>query len=355
VGSFQHSIGKLIARSRLPESNLTIRRREIPNRRIDGPMRYDIAVIGNDEAAFEMLTLAAASNKKTIAILPDSRHSAWFVGQALRRLVSSLLVDHSEQRRRMFRKAATPKLLHTIIARAVVREVFEYTQMLETLSVHVMLGEAGFIDQKNVLVARGTAGTVANVEAENFVIGTGVRKTAMHRPFGQVPFRQAESLFAGTILPDSVHIIGGGSFGAGLASLVSLFGVKTQLITRADNSSVMLELATAAGVNIGNHPADVGLEDLSAQVSKQHTSVVDCRRAVGFTEHLCLDAINVEADEHGKLWCANNFETWCSGIFGIGEVVGFSPGTALHPSLQAQRVMAGESRRTIARAARNCA
>ena len=33
-------------------------------------MQYDLAVIGNDEAAFEMLCLAAESGKRTAAVLP---------------------------------------------------------------------------------------------------------------------------------------------------------------------------------------------------------------------------------------------------------------------------------------------
>ncbi len=45
-------------------------------------MKYDIAVIGNDEAAFEMMFVAAAAGQKTLAILPESRHSSWLMGQA---------------------------------------------------------------------------------------------------------------------------------------------------------------------------------------------------------------------------------------------------------------------------------
>ena len=82
-------------------------------------MRHDIAVIGNDQAAFEMLNLAARAGRTALAVLPESRHSAWIVAQALRRLVSGLLVDYSPQRRRMLSQTASPKLLHNLIARAI--------------------------------------------------------------------------------------------------------------------------------------------------------------------------------------------------------------------------------------------
>lgn len=302
-------------------------------------MRYDIAVIGNDEAAFEMLCLAAASQKKTLAVLPESRHSAWLVAQALRRLVSGLLVDRTAKRRQFFRRSGSPKLLQTLIARAVTAEVREHEEMLRNIGADVMVGEARFIDRNSLTVSQGFSCSRERVCVDNIVIGTGLRRTAMHRPIGLVPFHQPESLLTGLTLPESVYIVGGGEFGAGLAALVSLFGVSAHLIARPDDSSAMLELASASGVRIGHHPADVGLESFGARFSELHSDVVDCRRKVGFTNHLSLDAIDIEVDEHGQLWCASSFETWCSGVFGIGDVVGFSPDTALHPSVQAERVM----------------
>ena len=302
-------------------------------------MRYDIAVIGNDEAAFEMLCLAAASKRKTLAILPETSHSAWLVGQALRRLVTNLLVDRSVQRRRLFAQAGTPRLLHTLLARAVAEEVGEHIRMLENLGVEVMLGEARFVAQRDVAVSIGVTCTREIVNARHIVIGTGVRRTAMHRPLGLMPFHRPESLFAGCTLPKSVCIVGGGHFGAGLAALLSLFSVETRHIAREDNASAMLELANAAGVRIGYHPSDVGLPQFGAPSTGLRTIVVDGRRSAGFTDHLSLDAINVEPDENGKLWCASSFETWCGGVFGIGDVVGFSPDTALDPSVQAERIM----------------
>lgn len=299
-------------------------------------MSYDIAVIGNDEAAFEMSCLAAGSGKRTLAVLPETQHSEWLVAQALRRLISTLLVDHSTQRQQMFARKATPRLLHALITRAVAHEVRTQISSLETLGVDVVTGEAHFCSARTLAVAGAEADVL---RAGHIVIGTGVRRTAMHRPLGLRPFHRPETLLTGRHLPGSVCIVGGNDFGTGLGALISLFGVQTRIVARRDNTSVMLELASAAGVHIGHHPADVGLSHLDCQDPEPGSAIVDCRRSIGFTDRLNLYVINVEPDENGKLWCASNFETWCTGVFGIGDVVGFSPDTKLHPTVQAERIM----------------
>ena len=84
-------------------------------------MQYDIAVIGNDEAAVEMMCLAAESGRRTAAVLPDSNHSAWLVALALRRLISDLLVDQSISRRQLLARTGSPRLLRQLVAGAIVR------------------------------------------------------------------------------------------------------------------------------------------------------------------------------------------------------------------------------------------
>ncbi len=193
--------------------------------------------------------------------------------------------------------------------------------------------------QGDLAVSLGISCSREIIKARHTVVGTGVRQTAMHRPLGLMPFHRPESLFNGAVLPKSVCIVGGGEFGAGLSALMSLFGVETRHVARDENASTMLQLAADTGVRVGFHPAEVGLPSMGTNSADQSTAVVDCRRSAGFTDHLSLDAINVEADENGKLWCGSGFETWCSGVFGIGDVVGFSSDTALRADLQAERIM----------------
>lgn len=301
-------------------------------------MRYDIAVIGNDEAAFEMLSLAACAGKRSIAVLPEMRHSSWLVSQALRRLVSGLLVDRTPARSHLFHSAATPRLLRALMSRSVVSELAETAERLQSRGTEIVVGEARFVSSQQLTVHSSVRDPIA-IEADHVVVGTGVRRGPMNRPAARRPFYGPEQLLSGARLPASVCVVGGGHFGAGLAALVSLFGVETRLVSREDRGTAMLELSAAAGVTIGRHPSEVGLSTASHDVSSVSREVIDCRRSTGFTRHLGLETISVEPDENGQLWCASHFETWCAGVFGVGDVVGFSPETSLHPVTQAQRVM----------------
>ena len=301
-------------------------------------MRYDILVIGNDEAAFEILCAAGAAGQRVMAVLPEQRHSAWMISQALRRLVSEILLDRSAARRNLLLHSGTPRLLQRLIASALTEEYSDHLQLLERVGVDVILGEARVQTRSSVLVTSGIDFRRTSVIADNLVIGTGIRRTAMHRPLGLLPFHRPESLLSGIRMPKTLCLLGGDDLGSGLAALFSLFGVDTRLLARNDRSCALLELAYAAGVTIGHHPSELGLNGDTA-FSSVTADVVDCRRAVGFTEHLGLPGIGIEPDEHGQLWCAGNLETWCEGVFGIGDVIGFSSDIAKHPTEQADRVL----------------
>ncbi len=301
-------------------------------------MQYDIAVIGNDESAFEMLYAAAAAKLRVAAILSESCHSAWIMSQSLRRLVSGLMADSTAARRRLMQKSGTPGMLQRLLAKAVAAEVSEQISTLEPLGIDVFIGETRFRNRLEVIVSSGVDFSRTAVNSANYVIATGVRQTAVHRPLGLLPYHRPESLFDGRQLLPDICVVGGGDMGAGLSSLFSLFGVRAELLTREDRASALMELAESTGVRIGHHCFDEAAPLADMKISKTRT-LVDCRRSVGFTENLNLSAIGVEPDENGKLWCANHFETWCTGVFGVGDVVGFSPDGRLSPSRQAGRVL----------------
>ena len=301
-------------------------------------MRYDIAIIGNDEAAIEMACIASGAGQRAAMALPEQRHSSWMVEQALRRLVTELSVDYTASRRALLRRSGTPRLLQRLLAGAINSETSEAIALLEQLGVDVLPGESRFVSRGSVCITSGISCKRTIVNATNIVIGTGVRRAAVHRPLGLLPFRRVESFLEGHSLPESLIVLGGEDFGAGFASFLSLFGVHTSLLSRENSDCDLLELAEDAGVQIVHHPAELGLT-ADGPVSPDEQQIVDCRRTLGFTEHLGLPAIGIEPDEHGQLWCAANLETWCSGVFGIGSVVGFSADAADHPAIQAERVL----------------
>ena len=301
-------------------------------------MQYDIAILGNDEAAMEMACAASSAGQRVAMALPEQRHSSWMMEQALRRLVTELSVDYTAFRRSLLRRIGTPHLLRRLLARAINAETSEAMELLERLGVDVVPGESRFLSRNILAVTSGMSCQRTTMGATNIVIGTGVRRAAVHRPLGLLPLRHVESVLEGRRLPDSLIVLGGEAFGAGLASLFSLFGVQTSLLASEKDDCNLLELAEDAGVQIVHHPSELGLTS-EEPVSPDIRQIVDCRRSLGFTEHLGLPAIGIEPDEHGQLWCAANLETWCSGVFGIGSVVGFSTDAVDHPTIQAERVL----------------
>ncbi len=302
-------------------------------------MRYDISVIGNDEAAFEMLCLAAESGKHTVAVLPESSHSSWLVGMALKRLVSDLLVDQSISRCRLLARTGSPRLLRRLLAGAIAKETDDLICMLKRLNIHIRMGQPRFNNPHSVSIADGRTCDRSTLSAFHFIIGTGTRHTAMHRPLGLVALHRPETIFERNTLPQSICMLGGDSLGCGVAALFSLFGVRSRHVARNHRDSAMLELAKAAGVEIAFHSSEFQLTQSDGILSNSHADIVDCRRTIGFTDHLNLSAIGVEADENGQLWCSSDLETWCPGVFGIGEVVGFSADSTVHPSIQAERIL----------------
>jgi pyruvate/2-oxoglutarate dehydrogenase complex dihydrolipoamide dehydrogenase (E3) component len=303
-------------------------------------MRYDIAIIGNDEAAIEVACLAGSTGQRVALALPEQRHSSWMMEQALRRLVTELTVEYSVERRLMLHRCATPRLVQRLLASALNAETSETLELLERLGVDVVPGESSFLNRTSVSVTSGISCKRTIVDATNIVVGTGVRRAAVHHPQGLLSFQCVESVLEGRCLPESLIVLGGEGFGAGISSLLSLFGVQTSLLAHENNDCDLLELAEDSGVQIVHHPSDLGLTS-DGVVSPEEHQIVDCRRTMGFTEHLGLRTIGVEPDEHGQLWCAANLETWCSGVFGIGSVVGFSSDAADHPTVQAERVLSG--------------
>ncbi len=58
----------------------------------------------------------------------------------------------------------------------------------------------------------------------------------------------------------------------------------------------------------------------------------------GCTSSLNLEAVGLFADDRGCLWCNDNYETWATGIYAIGNVVGY-PSTECTIKKQIEIVM----------------
>lgn len=299
-------------------------------------MRYDVAVTGNDEAAIEIALAAAAADQRVVSVLPEVSHSSWMMAQALKRLTMELLTDRTPIRAGLCRSLSSPRILLRMLANAVAAETAECAQLLNQQGVDVVYGETRFISQGVLSVSSGGNCSRTLLSARSVVVGTGVRCSPLHRGLGLVSLMKPDSLFAAARLPERLTVLGGGDFGAGLACLFSLCGVRSAVFTERRISPVMTDLMTDTGVDVRDCDDSLRLfTELHASDSEQ---IVDLRRQTGWTRQLNLSAVGVEPDENGQLWCAENFETWCSSVFGIGDVVGYGPETVLSAASQAARV-----------------
>lgn len=283
-------------------------------------MKYDLAVIGNDEAAFAMANAAARDGRRVLLTIPEHRHSSWICAQAMHRVVTNMLAEGFRVQERLHRRTTTPGLLSRLLRSAIADEVSDLATRCERSAVDVVFGESRIVESGCLAVHSQTSGAITLYGSRAIVIATGIRWASSHSPFGVLPGRGPESLMSGSRLPSHVTVLGGQAFGLGLASLLSQLGVESTVVGDADRDDVSFELALSSGVSV------VGQEcanDCLPMESPGHT-MIDCQRAIGLTAHLSLRTIGVEPDENGRLWCDENLQTWGPGIYGIGDVVGFS-------------------------------
>jgi pyruvate/2-oxoglutarate dehydrogenase complex dihydrolipoamide dehydrogenase (E3) component len=283
-------------------------------------MRYDLAVIGNDESAFAMANAAARDGLRVLLTIPEHRHSSWICAQAMHRVVTNMLAEGFRVHERLHRRTATPGLLLRLLRSAIADEVSDLAAHCERLAVDVVFGESWIVESGCLAVHSQTSGAITLYESRAIVIATGIRWASSHSPFGVLPGRGPESLLSGSRLPSHVTVLGGQEFGLGLASLLSQLGVASTVVGDIDRDDVSFELALSSGVSIVNEES---ADDCLPMESQGHT-MIDCQRAIGLTAHLSLRTIGVEPDENGRLWCDENLQTWGRGVYGIGDAVGFS-------------------------------
>lgn len=294
-------------------------------------MRYDLIITGNDEAAFQTAVAAVKNNFRTLVVISDKCVSSWLAGNALQNLASELL-----NQRQVDGQAKKPIGFASRYQQHLNQELQSFSTSLRRQGVDVLNARAEIKTSSQLALTFPNVSRPVVISTSNVIIATGIERTAFQTTEPSAQQLRPSAMLTSAALPQRLRIIGGGDFGAALAACLQLTGINTELITRTHQESSALELTVSAGVDIVDHPTDLRANRCSDSVFHE----VDCRGRRGLTQDLQLDRINVEADEHGQLWCGRHFETWCRGIYGVGDVVGFSPDSTLPVAEQAQIVVA---------------
>ena len=306
-------------------------------------MQYDLLVLGNDDTAFETARLAACNGLKVLTVMPRQRHSATLLARSLQRTTLELAADFPKHCRNKFREAASPALLQRLLTRSIHAEVAEQLAELRSVGVHTLRGEPSFLASGWVRVDRGPGQTDAVFSTRHTVVAVGVRRTLLSLSLVRLGVHGPQHLLQLPTIPESVIVAGGDDFGNALAAFCSTVGIRTELVTRPAFNSAALELALDSGVQLVERPDQRLLPDVfnspAPSCCDSLPPILDCRRAIGFTGHLRLDTLGIQTDENGLLWCSSSLETWCPGVFGAGEVVGFSPENFHDATQQAARIL----------------
>lgn len=314
-------------------------------------MHFDLIVLGNDDAAFETATCAARSGLRVLSVMPRQRHSATLLARSLQRTTLELAADFPVQCRSRFREAASTTLLQRLLSRSIQAEIADQLAALRNAGVQTLRGEPSFLAPGWIRVDRGPGQPDAVLRADCTVVCVGVRRTLLSLALVKFGVHGPQHLLQMPVLPESVIVAGGDDFGTALAAFSSAVGIHTELLTRSADNSCLLELALETGVKIVEQPDTRLLADAvfrpSGTVSESLPPILDCRRAVGFTGHLRLDTLGIQTDENGLLWCSSSLESWCPGVFGAGEVVGFSPENFSDATQQAARILEVACRKRV--------
>src|SRR5215510_9407503 len=215
-----------------------------------------------------------------------------------------------------------------------------------TANLHVIRGEASFIDARTVKV-EGAGRETLRVSGEKIFINTGAKLVIPTIDgLNRVPFLDSTSIMELDAVPEHLVIVGGGyiaiEFGQMFrryGSQVSMIELGEQLLAREDSDvaeevckilgedGIDVRLKTRANQVETNEQGEIQLtvsgDGGEATVKGSHLLIAAGRRPN--VDHLNLVAAGVETDEKGYVKVNDRLETNVAGIYAIGDI---KPGPA---------------------------
>jgi hypothetical protein len=313
-------------------------------------LQRHLTILGNDQPTLPLSLAAVRRGFAVRCLFPEVRHSSWLIGQALRRLLLRLLADSPAPRRKPGGTGGGMPLLRALLRRSLADEVMDQRSQLASAGVTVTFSEVAFRRPGQLTLHSSQRRQPAVLDYSCCVIASGVRH---HLPESDLQrnILDTERLFQQAHQPLELCVLGGDETALGVAALFSLFGSSVELTADCDLPETMAELAEHAGVRI---QAMATAAPFSPALSiPDNKTVLDCRRTVGFTDHLNLTSLGVETDDCGRLWCSNRLETWCQNVFGAGSVVGFTAAGFSSVSVQVEAILQQAGAAEVSRSGRS--
>ena len=312
--------------------------------------QYDLVVIGSGPGG-QKAAIAAAKLGKSVAVIERGLmlggvcvNTGTIPSKTLREAVVYLTgMSQRELYGASYRvkEKITPADLLARTQHVIGKEIDVVRSQLMRNRVELYVGHARFLDAHTVQVEDPSRAESISVTGSNIVIATGTKPL---RPTG-VEFDESRVLDSDGILdlktiPTSMVVVGAGVIGIEYASMFAALGTK---VTVVEKRPTMLDFCDPELVEaLRFHLRDLavtfrfGEEVTAVDVGASGTvttlasgkqipaeTVMYSAGRQGQTEHLDLEAAGLEADNRGRIFVDDNYQTKVDHIYAVGDVIGF--------------------------------
>jgi NAD(P) transhydrogenase len=311
---------------------------------------YDLVVIGSGPGG-QKAAIAAAKLGKSVAIIERGRmlggvcvNTGTIPSKTLREAVVYLTgMSQRELYGASYRvkEKITPADLLARTQHVIGKEIDVVRSQLMRNRIELYTGHARFLDDHNIHVEDPSRAERITVNGRHIVIATGTKPA---RPSG-VEFDEDRVLDSDGILdlkfiPTSMVVVGAGVIGIEYASMFAALGTKVTVVEKRAN---MLEFCDPEIIEaLKFHLRDLavtfrfGEEVTAVDVGASGTvttlasgkqipaeTVMYSAGRQGQTDHLDLPNAGLEADNRGRIFVDDNYQTKVDHIYAVGDVIGF--------------------------------
>jgi NAD(P) transhydrogenase len=311
---------------------------------------YDLVVIGSGPGG-QKAAIAAAKLGKSVAVIERGRmlggvcvNTGTIPSKTLREAVVYLTgMSQRELYGASYRvkEKITPADLLARTQHVIGKEIDVVRNQLMRNRIELYTGHARFVDAHSISVEDPSRAERVTVSGRHIVIATGTKPA---RP-GGVEFDEERVLDSDGILdlkfiPTSMVVVGAGVIGIEYASMFAALGTKVTVVEKRAN---MLEFCDPEIIeSLKFHLRDLavtfrfGEEVTAVDVGAAGTvttlasgkqipaeTVMYSAGRQGQTDHLDLANAGLEADNRGRIFVDDNYQTKVDHIYAVGDVIGF--------------------------------
>lgn len=313
-------------------------------------MRYDLIVIGSGPAG-QKAAIAAAKQGWRVLVVERKRellggvslHTGTIPSKAIREAVMHLTgYRHRDVYGETYRRKRdlTMDDLRRMMLQVVQSESQVLLDQFARNRVDIVWGEATFLSPHRIRITGREQHEI--VEARHVLIASGTKPARPdHIPFDGRTVFDSDELLNLEKVPRSMIVVGGGVIGLEYALTFAVLGVQATVVDGRDRLlefcdreiiDTLLYHARSLGVvfRLGESVVNIqrprsGIVAIELESGKRllGETVLFSVGRVGDTGPLQLENAGLEADNRGRLWCNEHFQTAVPHIYAVGDVVGF--------------------------------